>query len=152
MKTKNILSLLAIATSLLFSQSANAHCQVPCGIYGDELKIAELKQHVTTIKKAAGQIREIAAKENPSTLDQQQLVRWVNNKESHAVKIIDETANYFLAQRIKPGADHYAEKLELLHHIIVFSMKAKQGVEDAPADTLLQKIEAFEELYLNHGH
>ncbi|WPJ96525.1 superoxide dismutase [Ni] [Coraliomargarita algicola] len=138
--------------SLFSAASLSAHCQVPCGIYGDELKFGELEQHVETIAKAAKSIREIAGKETLSAQDQQQLIRWTNNKESHAQKIIDETANYFLAQRIKPGADHYAEKLEVLHHIIVYSMKSKQSVEAEPVETLSAKLAAFKGLYLDHSH
>jgi nickel superoxide dismutase len=115
-----LLPLLALCIlPLVATQTASAHCQVPCGIYGDELKFGELEQHIKTITKASAQITEISAKETLTAQDQQQLIRWTNNKESHAQTIIDESANYFLAQRIKPGADHYAEKVELLHHIIV---------------------------------
>lgn len=150
MKTLSILS--ALLLSVFSIQSLSAHCQVPCGIYGDELKFGELEQHIETIAKSSTKIREIAAMESPTALDQQQLVRWVNNKETHAQKIIDEVANYFLAQRIKTTADHYAEKIELLHHIIVYSMTAKQQVAAEPVDELAKKLASFKELYLDHEH
>ncbi|MCH6258574.1 superoxide dismutase, Ni [Puniceicoccaceae bacterium K14] len=149
---KTLTTLFALLVSLFTIQALNAHCQVPCGIYGDELKFGELEQHVATIAKASTKIQEIAGMESPSALDQQQIVRWVDNKESHAQRIIDEAANYFLAQRIKPGADHYADKVELLHHIIVYSMKAKQGVDGEAAKILGEKIAAFKEMYLHHHH
>ncbi|HAV14695.1 MAG TPA: hypothetical protein DCX06_14560 [Opitutae bacterium] len=133
-------------------QSVNAHCQVPCGIYGDELKFGELEQHVETIVKASAQITALSAKDTLTAQDHQQLVRWTNNKESHAAKIIDEAANYFLAQRIKPGADHYADKVELLHHIILYSMKSKQSTDGEAAKVLGEKVAAFKAIYLNHHH
>ncbi|MGJ8638241.1 MAG: superoxide dismutase [Ni] [Opitutaceae bacterium] len=138
--------------SIFAAQSISAHCQVPCGIYGDELKFGELEQHVATIAKASAQITELAAKKTLTAQDQQQLIRWTTNKESHAAKIIDETANYFLAQRIKPGAEHYADKVELLHHIIVYSMKSKQTTGGEAAKVLGEKIAAFKEIYLHHHH
>lgn len=150
MKLFNILAL-AFA-SFFTAASLSAHCQVPCGIYGDELKFGELEQHIETIAKAGKSIREISAKDTLSAQDQQQLIRWTTNKESHAQKIIDETANYFLAQRIKPGADHYAEKVEVLHHIIVYSMKSKQSVDAEPVETLSKKLAVFKGLYLDHSH
>jgi nickel superoxide dismutase len=125
---------------------------VPCGIYGDELKFGELEQHVETIAKSSKTIRELSAKDALSAQDQQQLIRWTNNKEAHAQKIIDETANYFLAQRIKTDADHYSDKVELLHQIIVYSMKSKQSVADEPVEILAKKLAAFKELYLDHEH
>mgnify|MGYP005863104021 CR=1 FL=1 len=138
--------------SCLTAASLSAHCQVPCGIYGDELKFGELEQHIETIEKSGKLIRELATQDELSAQDHQQLVRWTNNKETHAQKIIDEAANYFLAQRIKPGAEHYAEKVELLHHIIVFSMKSKQSVESTPVETLSEKVAAFKAIYLDHTH
>lgn len=149
---KTIYLLTFALASIFTSASLSAHCQVPCGIYGDELKFGELEQHVETIAKSSAMIREIAAKESLSAQDQQQLVRWTNNKETHAQKIIDEAANYFLAQRIKSDADHYADKLEVLHGIIVYSMKSKQSVEAEPVETLSKKLAEFKELYLDHSH
>lgn len=139
---------LAVLLAAVITGAAFAHCQVPCGIYGDEIKFAELEQHVETIAKASKQIRELAAKESPTAHDIQQLVRWTDNKESHAAKIIDDAANYFLAQRIKPDAKDYAKKVELLHHIIVFSMKCKQNTDDANPITLGEKLAAFKTLYM----
>lgn len=147
------LHILTIALASLFTAaSLSAHCQIPCGIYGDELKFGELEQHIETIEKSGKLIRELSAKDELSAQDHQQLVRWTTNKETHAQKIIDESANYFLAQRIQPDADHYPEKVELLHHIIVFSMKSKQSVESEPTETLARKLAAFKELYLDHTH
>ena len=140
------LALFALA-AVLTVQSAHAHCQVPCGIYGDEAKFGELKQHIETIAKASAQINELAGKDDPSLLDKHQIVRWISDKEHHAQEIIDEAANYFLAQRIKPDADNYAKKVELLHHIIVNAMKAKQTIDGEAVDTLSAKLEEFEKLY-----
>ena len=135
---------------LLSAASAGAHCQVPCGIYGDELKFGELEQHIETINKAGAQIRSISSKGSLSAQEQQQLVRWTTNKETHAQKVIDEAANYFLAQRILPKADQYEKKVELLHHIIVYAMKAKQNAASEPAEILATKLSIFKRLYLDH--
>ncbi|MEC7274461.1 MAG: superoxide dismutase [Ni], partial [Verrucomicrobiota bacterium] len=59
-------------------------------------------------------------------------------------------ANYFLAQRIKTDADHYAEKIKLLHHVIVSAMKSKQSIETEATDKLSNKIAVFKELYMGH--
>ena len=144
------ISFILIAT-LFISTPLRAHCQVPCGIYGDKLKFSELEQHIETIIKAGAQIRSISSKGSLSAQEQQQIVRWTTNKEDHAQKIIDEVANYFLAQRIALEADHYEEKIELLHHIIVYAMKSKQSTESEPNQILSTKLSTFKELYLGHG-
>ncbi|MGC6424596.1 MAG: superoxide dismutase [Ni] [Lentimonas sp.] len=139
-------------TPLFFTQIASAHCQVPCGIFADELKFGELEQHIETISKASIKITEIAAKDELTADDRQQLVRWVKQKESHAQKVIDESANYFLAQRVKLDTDHYKEKIELLHHIIIYAMKSKQSSDGKAAEVLSEKLAAFKSLYLHHDH
>lgn len=151
MKKLSFHTLLLLAT-LGLASTAHAHCQVPCGIYGDRTTFDVLQQHVATIQKASTQINELAASKTPSAQQQQQLVRWVNNKESHAQLIIDSAANYFLAQRIKTDADHYADKLALLHEIILYAMKSKQSTDGQAAATLSEKLAAFQELYLDHHH
>ena len=137
--------------TLLTASSLSAHCQVPCGIFSDELKFSELEEHVVTIEKSARLISELSAKEDLTANDYQQLVRWTTNKETHAQKIIDETANYFLAQRIKTDADDYAEKIEMLHHVIVHAMKTKQSAGEDATIKLIESIAAFKDLYLDHS-
>ena len=141
----------AFAT-LLTASSLSAHCQVPCGIFSDELKFSELEEHVVTIEKSARLISELSAKEDLTANDYQQLVRWTTNKETHAQKIIDEAANYFLAQRIKTDTDHYADKIKILHHIIVHAMKTKQSAGKNATAKLTESIAAFKDLYLDHPH
>ena len=106
---------------------------------------------MVTIEKSAELIRNLSVKEDQTANDHQQLIRWTTNKEIHAQKIIDETANYFLAQRIKTDTDHYAEKIKLLHHIIVGAMKTKQSIETEATDKLSENIAAFKELYLGYS-
>ena len=147
-----ILHIFAYTFATLFTAySLSAHCQVPCGIFGDELKFSELEEHVVTIEKSARLIRELSAKEDLTANDYQQLVRWTTNKEIHAQKIIDEAANYFLAQRIKTDTDHYAEKIEILHHIIVHAMKTKQSAGKDATAKLIEGIAAFKDLYLDNS-
>jgi nickel superoxide dismutase len=143
---------LFISTVIGIATTANAHCQIPCGIFGDSIKFEVLLQHVATIEKSNNQINELAALEAPAAQDRQQIIRWVNNKETHAQFIIDEAANYFLAQRIKMDAAHYSEKLALLHEIIVSAMKSKQTVDSTATATLAEKINVFKALYLQHDH
>ena len=85
----------------LASGSAWAHCQIPCGIYGDDARFTAMIEDVTTIKKSIQMIEQESAKAKPNY---NQLVRWVKSKEEHADKISDTVLKYFLQQRIKPRA------------------------------------------------
>jgi len=126
------------------------HCQVPCGIYGDRLRIDLLMEDATTIRKGMQQITQLEA-EGPAN----QLVRWVMNKDEHAQSIQDQVAAYWLAQRIKtPAADAdaaaqaaYLDKLAHLHRITVHAMKCKQTTDTAHVDALEKDVLAFSKAY-----
>jgi len=157
-KITQLLSAVFIVAALTVSSfQAKAHCEIPCGIYGDSVRVALLYEHIETIEKSMNQINELSKAENP---DYNQLVRWVMNKEEHAKKIQEIVSQYFLHQRVKPtsSADDaayrkYIKQLELLHHISVFAMKSKQSTDLSIIDTLREKVHLFEHAYFDeHKH
>jgi len=100
------------------------HCEVPCGIYGDSLRVLLIKEHIKTVEKAMMKIQELSNDPEPNY---NQLIRWVMNKESHAEKIQHIVSQYFLHQRIKltdPSDkmkhEKYTAQLTHLHEILVF--------------------------------
>ena len=139
---KNIM--ITISLLALLTGSAFAHCQIPCGIYDDAAHIAEMKEHVVTIEKS---MNEIVKATSTAPQSQNQLVRWVNNKEVHADKLTAIVTEYFLTQRIKPSADQYEAKLKTLHGMMLAAMKAKQSVDLKQVENLRGLISEFEELY-----
>jgi hypothetical protein len=140
-----LLSVMLLPTLVL------AHCEIPCGIYGDEGRFSAMMEDVTTIEKAMVQINELSGADAKNF---NQIVRWVNNKETHADHIREVVSQYFLAQRIKApaegdaaGAKAYTEKLVKLHLIIRTAMKCKQTTDVANAQKLHDLIHEFQELY-----
>ena len=121
------------------------HCQVPCGIYDDANRVHQILEDVSTITKAIHQIHELNDK--PDVQSKQQLVRWVNNKEIHADKVIDTISNYFLTQRVKPDSVDYLTRLSDHHKVIILSMKAKQKADASTAEDLKQAVEALSQYY-----
>ena len=83
-----------------------AHCQIPCGIYDDELRVQLIEEHIGTVEKSMQQIIALG-KEQPVNMNQ--LVRWIDNKEQHAQEIQDIVTAYFMAQRVKPKAENTEE-------------------------------------------
>ncbi len=139
-----LLAVLGTAAALTSSvRLAEAHCEVPCGIYADQRRFEELLEDQTTIAKAIAQIGELAEKED--ALSRNQLVRWVNTKEQHATNIQHVVAQYFLTQRIKPGTDDasnrvYVRRLVAAHAVMQAAMKCKQTVDPAAAETLEKTV------------
>jgi len=91
MKNKTLFPVLFVIV-LFAGQKTFAHCEVPCGIYDDELRISLLYEHFITIEKAMTKIEELSNEEKPNY---NQIVRWVNTKEEHANKIKDIAQKYF---------------------------------------------------------
>lgn len=134
----------------LFSQSAYAHCQIPCGIYGDNARILSMLEDVSTIEKSITLIKELSGSNDPQS--QNQLVRWVMNKEEHAQNIISTICDYFLTQRVTPESDDYLKRLEKHHIVIIDAMKAKQNVDMELVKKLKKEVEALLPYYPAHDH
>ena len=153
---KNTLITFVLFTTLTFSGlTSSAHCEIPCGIYADSIRIVLIEEHITTIEKSMMMIKKLEAAE---TIDYNQLVRWVVNKEEHAKKIQDIVAQYFMHQRIKPvdetDKEHYEkyiEQLTSLHQISIYAMKAKQSTDEVYIKKLSETVHRFEHAYFE-GH
>ena len=126
-----------------------AHCEIPCGIYDDQLRTDLIAEHATTIEKSMKKIVELS-KQNP--VNYNQLVRWVSNKEKHADEIQHIVTQYFMTQRIKPDAKKYSEKLAVLHKMLIYAMKCKQSTDVVHVNTLRSLTKEFEILYFGHSH
>ena len=119
------------------------HCQVPCGIYTDQLRFESMLEDTKTIAKSIGEVNEFAgnvAKGQISGTSLNQVTRWVSTKEDHATHIQEVMASYFFAQRIKADHKDYTGQLASAHRVIVAAMKAKQAADPATADALKDAI------------
>ena len=128
-----------------------AHCQIPCGIYSDEMRFQMIEEDITTIEKSMQQIVELSGQ---SSINFNQLVRWITNKDEHAQKIQDVVNAYFLTQRIKPvdetdkqAYEEYAHKLALLHQMLFYAMKAKQTTDPDNVTKLRALLSEFHDAY-----
>ena len=147
-KKTAVLALLLIACFTLIAQQAFAHCQIPCGIYDDHARVAAMLEDAATVEKSVTLINELAGKSDAQS--QNQLVRWVMNKENHAQKIISIISDYFLTQRVKSSQDDYTERLKKHHAVIVAAMNAKQNSDLASVTALKESIEALAPYYPAH--
>jgi len=146
---KLIISLItALLPFVFFISNAAAHCEIPCGIYDDQLRAKLIAEHATTIEKSMKQIMKLG---KPGPVNYNQLVRWVSNKESHATKIQDIVSQYFMTQRIKPGQEKYTEKISVLHKMLLAAMKCKQTTDVSHVDNLRTLLKNFELLYFGHS-
>lgn len=127
-------------------QEAQAHCQVPCGIYDDHARIHAMYEDIQTIRKAVQQIRVLNSKTD--ALSRNQTVRWIMNKEKHAEFIIRTVSDYFLTQKIKAPKSsdtkaYQAYLVQLAHHHAVMqaAMVTKQTVSTKAVDALKKAVD-----------
>ena len=127
---------------LVFSTQLYAHCQVPCGVYDDAMRIKMIEEHTFTILKSMNYI-----KSNQDDLQQQnQVTRWIITKDQHAHEIQNIISEYFLTQRIKlkddskDSKDLYHAQLAVLHSILQDAMKCKQTIDTSMTNSLLEKL------------
>jgi nickel superoxide dismutase len=154
MKKMIVSGLGCLVILLAIGSAARAHCEIPCGIYGDEMRVQMIAEHISTIEKSMKLVNELSAAEKPNY---NQLVRWVDNKEQHADEIQHIVTQYFMTQRIKPADPSdkeaqaaYEKELTLLHKMLIQAMKAKQGTDQAVVDELRKLLDEFSEAYLGH--
>ena len=136
---------------LTIQSIAVAHCQIPCGIYDDALRIVHIKEDFKTIRKAMNQINQLSTKTDP--LSNNQLTRWVITKEQHATNIQKTVSEYFLTQRVKADkSQKYIDQTTTLHQVLVAAMKCKQTVDDSNVNHGVELVNTFVEYYFDdHG-
>jgi nickel superoxide dismutase len=144
---------LVLVSVMVFASIVYSHCQIPCGIYGDEGRFDMIAENITTIEKSITLINQLSKQQKPNY---NQIVRWIQNKEKHADDISHIVTYYFLAQRIKPADKSkenayklYIERLTLLHEMLFYSMKAKQTTDLKNVEKLREVLVEFRTAYLD---
>lgn len=149
MRTKSII--LAV-TALVGGAAAFvcAHCEIPCGIYDDPMRMKMIYEHIATLDKSVHEINHLNEAEKPNY---NQLIRWVDNKDSHADQLQEIISQYFMTQRIVPaepgtaGYDKYVREITLLHRMLIQAMKIKQSTDPAAVEKLRGIAAEFEASY-----
>jgi len=136
---------------LIIGSAVYSHCQIPCGIYNDPARFDELNEYIVTIEKSMNSINQLTAEAKPNM---NQLVRWINNKDTHADGYSEVVTYYFLAQRVAPVEKtdaavykKYVNKITLLHKMAVAAMKAKQSTDLAVIKQLRELTAEFKKAY-----
>ena len=145
MKKRCLRILSGLSFFLLLATNVFAHCEIPCGIYDDAMRITMITEHIATIEKSMNQIKELE-KEQPHNSNQ--LIRWIMNKERHADELQEIVTQYFMTQRIKSDTKDYDKKLTLLHQMLISSMKCKQTTDLSHVNKLKELVKEFKALYL----
>lgn len=153
---KKLLVAASFVAAVLAPVALRAHCQVPCGIYDDPARIAEMREDAVTISKAITSLGELAGKNDAQSWNQ--AIRWTTTKEDHASHIIQVASEYFLTQKVKPvaagaeGYDAYVASVTELHAVMRAAMVAKQTPTADSVKTLDAAIDKLAARWGEHKH
>jgi len=138
-----------IALTLLGQGVLSAHCQMPCGIYHDDMVFDQIDQYIETMYKG---ITVLNDNKFDSVKDKNEFVRWVIQKE----KASDEAANliltYFLQQKIKPGEADTQKRLAGAHELLFLIVQIKQNVDKKILESFSHEWESFKLMFHREGY
>ena len=147
---KRLLLVLCFFTNAFFSQNeAIAHCQMPCGIYHDNMVYDQIDQYVETMFKGVTEIQE---NKHDTTKNRSDFIRWIVEKENESNEVASLLTTYFLQQKIKPDEDDTAKRLASVHRLLFMLMQIKQNVDRKFVDVFADEWEKFKLMFHVEGY
>lgn len=140
---------MGICLVLCYQAVLTAHCQMPCGIYHDNMVFDEIDQYVETMYKGMTELSEHDAR---TSKEKNNFVRWVLEKENESDNIANLITAYFLQQKIKPGEDETAKRLASAHKLLFMLMQIKQNVDRKFVDDFADEWEKFKLMFHVEGY
>lgn len=126
-----------------------AHCQMPCGIYHDEMVFDQIDQFIETTVKAISVLND-----NPFSNVQQhnEFVRWIMQKEKGATETAELILTYFLQQKIKPNEEDTAKRVISAHLLLFYLVQIKQTVDLKIVNDFYEEWERFKLMFHIEGY
>ena len=139
--TRIIFTILLALTPL--TSSLSAHCQMPCGIYNDQMVYDEVNQFYLTVFKA---VKALENNKFQTDEDRNQYVRWVMTKERLCNEIATLLTTYFFQQKIMPIDDN-RDMVNSLHQLLFQLVAIKQNVDIKIVKDFGKEWENFKNLF-----
>lgn len=127
----------------------SAHCQLPCGIYHDDMIYDLIDQYAETMYKG---ITVMNQSKLDSVHDFNELTRWVIEKEKESNETAQLITFYFLQQKIKPGEPETTKRLEAAHKLLFLLVAIKQNNEIRFVDQFAKQWEDFKLMFHPEGY
>lgn len=127
----------------------DAHCQMPCGIYHDDMVFDQIDQFVETVYKGISVMNE--SKFN-SVKDKNEFIRWVMQKEKSCCEAADIISTYFLQQKIKPDEPDTMKRLQSAHKLLFLIVAIKQNTDLEFVKQFNEEWEKFKLMFHREGY
>jgi nickel superoxide dismutase len=134
---------------LVNAVQGNAHCQMPCGIYHDDMVYDQIDQFVETVYKAIAIMNQ---NKNATPKDRNEFVRWVIQKEKSCNETAELISYYFLQQKIKPGEPDTEKRLIAAHKLLFGLVAIKQNSDLEFVKSFNNDWEEFKLMFHREGY
>lgn len=140
--------LFTVVSKILPTNTAYAHCDIPCGIYDPHM--AQMAAH--TVIRMTNLINDLKASgDNPAFEERKKIIsqisRFTKVKEEHAEFVKHEIrvlwGDYFKEEHVK----QYPEINDLVFRIMKLASKARQEINIDAANELLENVQQIAEIF-----
>lgn len=132
-----------------YTLDLNAHCQMPCGIYHDDMVFDQIDQYVETVVKGITVLEDSKFK---TIRERNEFIRWVMEKEKSSNDVAELITTFFLQQKIKPGEEDTPERLASAHRLLFLLVKIKQNADLKVVYDFYQEWEKFKLMFHIEGY
>ena len=146
---KNSWLLVGAISAICLQGGLSAHCQMPCGIYHDDMVFDQVDQYVETMYKG---MTMLTSSKFSTPKERTEFVRWVNLKEDSSDVIAELFTSYFLQQKIKPGEEDTTKKLISIHNMLFMLVQIKQNADRAMVEKFNDEWEKFKLMFHVEGY
>lgn len=143
--------LVLIGTFAIFSNfgTLGAHCQMPCGIYHDDMVFDQIDQYVETMYKAISILKD---NKFENVKDKNEFVRWVMQKENASNEAATILTTFFLQQKIKPSENDTIKRITSAHNLLFLLVGIKQTVDIKIVEQFADEWEKFKLMFHVEGY
>lgn len=140
---------IGIIGCLQFSADLSAHCQMPCGIYHDDMVYDQVDQYAETMYKGIAVMNDSKFQ---TVKERNEFVRWTMQKEAASDETASLLTKYFLQQKIKPGEPDTAKRLESLHKLLFLLVAIKQNTDLEFVKEFSEEWDRFKLMFHREGY
>lgn len=138
-----------IALSLLTAPLLHSHCQMPCGIYHDDMVYDQIDQYVETMVKG---VTVLSENQYQTAQDKNTFTRWVVQKENMSNETAQLLTSYFLQQKIKPDEDDTVKRVVAVHKLLCYIVTIKQTCDMKYVQAFSDEWDKFKLMFHIEGY
>lgn len=126
-----------------------SHCQMPCGIYHDDMVFDRFDQYIETMYKGITVINDSPFK---TTRERNETIRWVMQKDVQSDEMAHIITSYFLQQKIQPSDPELCKKLTSAHKLLFLLVAIKQNTDRQMVLDFAQEWNKFKQMFHMEGY